>query len=161
MSALNTDVDRLRADTLWAARSWREAGEQIEGLLGGRWADDVPLADQERSDLLRAAIAYSLAEDGFSLSRLATKFASKMSDSPDAKAFQVVTRPVEERGVEFLSVLDSLQAVDSLDVFLSEYQRKYLQPSNPLAEDPPPPEVRPQDQTVDRRPASAPDETAG
>uniref|UniRef100_UPI003BAC982F hypothetical protein n=1 Tax=Stappia sp. TaxID=1870903 RepID=UPI003BAC982F len=155
------DVDRLRADTLWAARSWREAGEQIEGLLGGRWADDVPLADQERSDLLRAAIAYSLAEDGFSLSRLATKFASKMSDSPDAKAFQVVTRPVEERGVEFLSVLDSLQAVDSLDVFLSEYQRKYLQPSNPLAEDPRPPEVRPQDQTVDRRPASAPEETAG
>ena len=77
------------------------------------------------------------------------------------RIFQVVTRPVEERGVEFLSVLDSLQAVDSLDVFLSEYQRKYLQPSNPLAEDPRPPEVRPQDQTVDRRPASAPDETAG
>ena len=156
------DVDRLRADTLWAARSWREAGEQIEGLLGGRWADDVPLADQERSDLLRAAIAYSLANDGFSLSRLATKFGSKMSESPDAKAFQIVTRPVEERGVEFLSVLDNLQAVDSLDIFLSEYQRKYLQPSNPLAEDPRPREVRPQeDRTVDTRPADEPDESAG
>lgn len=156
------DVDRLRADTLWAAQSWREAGEQIEGLLGGRWADDVPLADQERSDLLRAAIAYSLAEDGFSLGRLAAKFASKMSESPDAKAFEIVTRPLDERGVEFLSVLDNLQAVDSLDIFLAEYQRKYLQPSNPLAEDPRPQQVRPrEDRTVDRRPAEAGEESAG
>lgn len=147
------DVERLRADTLWAAQSWREAGEQLEGLLGGRWSDKVPLADQERNDILRAAIAYSLADDGFSLSRLSAKFARKMSDSPDATAFEVVTRPAAERGVEFLSVLDSIQAADSLDVFLSEYQRKYLQPSNPLAEDEQPepaaPDARPVDQTVD------------
>ncbi len=122
------DVERLRADTLWAAQSWREAGEQLEGIVGGRWSDAVPLADQERTDILRAAIGYSLAEDGFSLSRLKAKFAGKMSDSPEAAAFEVVTRPVEERGVEFMTVLDALQRVDSLDIFLSEYQRKYLQP---------------------------------
>jgi len=52
-----------------------------------------------------------------------------MSDSPEAEAFRVVTRPAEERGVEFMSVLDSLESVDSLDIFLTEYQRKYLQPN--------------------------------
>ena len=123
------DVERLKADTLWAAQSWREAGEQLEGIVGGRWSDAVALADQERNDILRAAIGYSLADDGFSLSRLKAKFIEKMSDSPEASAFEVVTRPLDQRGVEFMSVLDSLQKVDSLDIFLTEYQRKYLQPS--------------------------------
>lgn len=123
------DVDRLKADTLWAAQSWREAGELLEGLVGGRWSDPVALADQERTDLLRAAIGYSLANDDFSLSRLKAKFTDKMSDSPDAAAFAIVTRPVADRGVEFMSVLDNLQSVDSLDIFLAEYRRKYLQPS--------------------------------
>lgn len=123
------DVDRLKADTLWAAQSWREAGELLEGLVGGRWSDPVALADQERTDILRAAIGYSLANDDFSLSRLKAKFMNKMSDSPDAAAFDIVTRPVADRGVEFMSVLDNLQSVDSLDIFLAEYRRKYLQPS--------------------------------
>jgi tetratricopeptide (TPR) repeat protein len=123
------DVERLRADTLWAAQSWREAGEQLEGIVGGRWSDAIPLADQERADILKAAIGYSLADDSFSLSRLKAKFSAKMSDSPEAEAFRVVTRPAEERGVEFMSVLDSLESVDSLDIFLTEYQRKYLQPN--------------------------------
>lgn len=142
------DVERLRADTLWAAQSLREAGEQLEGLLGGRWSDDVPLADQERTDILRAAIAYSLADDAFSLSRLQSKFGEKMSNSPDAKAFSVVTRPADERGTEFLSVLDNLNGIDSLDVFLAEYQRKYLHPSVPGVDDGAPLES-PQDKTVD------------
>lgn len=124
------DVERLRADTLWAAHSWREAGEQLEGIVGGRWSDPIPLADQERADILKAAIAYSLADDAFSLSRLKSKFATKMSDSPEADAFDVVTRQAGDRGVEFMSVVDRLEAIDSLDIFLSEYQRKYLRPRN-------------------------------
>lgn len=146
------DVERLRADTLWAARSWREAGEQLEGIVGGRWSDPIPLADQERADILKAAIAYSLADDGFSLSRLKAKFLEKMSDSPEAAAFEVVTRPAEERGVEFVSVVDSLEAVDSLDIFLQEYQRKYLQPSiTPEPAIAPAPAVEPAEDRTARR----------
>lgn len=135
------DVERLKADTLWAAQSWREAGEQLEALVGGRWSDPVPLADQERNDILRAAMGYSLADDDFSLSRLKAKFSGKMSDSPSAAAFDIVTRPVADRGVEFMSVLDSLQSVDSLDIFLAEYRRKYLQPALDGAPDTEEPEL--------------------
>lgn len=124
------DVERLRADTFWAAGRWRDAGEQLEEMSGGRWGDNVPLSERERSDVLRAAVAYSLAEDQFSLDRLRTKFAPKMADSPQGAAFEVATRPINDRGVEFLSVADSLDQADSLDIFLSEYQRKYLRPSN-------------------------------
>src|SRR5262249_13719231 len=33
------EATRLRADILWAARRWREAGEQIELLYGDRWRE--------------------------------------------------------------------------------------------------------------------------
>ncbi|GHB32372.1 hypothetical protein GCM10007094_21470 [Pseudovibrio japonicus] len=120
------DVDRLRADTLWSARSWRKAGEQLERMNGSRWSDDVPLADYERADVIRAAIAYTLAEDVLGLERLRQKYSQKMSESPEAKTFEIVTRPVERRGVEFLNVAKTLGGGDSLVSFLEEYRRQYL-----------------------------------
>src|SRR5213593_4420818 len=47
---------RLRSDIHWAARRWRESSEQIELLYGERWKDFAPLADFEKSDIIRAAI---------------------------------------------------------------------------------------------------------
>ena len=57
------EASRLRSDILWAARRWREAGEQIELLYGDRWRQFAPLNDTERSDILRAAIGYALGEE--------------------------------------------------------------------------------------------------
>lgn len=121
-----TDVERLRADTLWSARFWRKAGEQLERMNGSRWSDQVPLATRERKDILRAAIAYTLAEDTLSLERLRQKYGEKMSQSPDAEKFEVVTRPVSDRGVEFLAVAKDVGGGDGLDTFLEEYRRQYL-----------------------------------
>ncbi len=123
-----TDVDRLRADTFWAAESWREAGEQLEAMHGSRWSDNIPLEDLERRDILRAGIAYSLAGDQLSLERLQTKYMTKMADSPEALAFEVVTRPVDAQGVEFLEVANRLANTDSLETFLKEYRRQYMSP---------------------------------
>jgi len=124
-----SDVDRLRADTFWAAQSWREAGEQLEAMHGSRWSDVIPLETLERHDILKAGIAYSLAGDQLSLNRLQTKYASKMADSPEALAFEVVTRPIEQQGVEFLEVANGLASTETLDTFLEEYRRQYMTPS--------------------------------
>jgi tetratricopeptide (TPR) repeat protein len=121
-----SDVDRLRADTLWSARSWRKAGEQLEQMNGSRWSDEVPLADHERVDVIRAAIAYTLAEDSLGLERLRQKYSQKMSESPQAETFEIVTRPIDDRGVEFLNVAKSVGGGDSLVSFLEEYRRQYL-----------------------------------
>lgn len=123
-----SDVDRLRADTFWAAESWRDAGEQLEAMHGSRWSDNIPLDDLERRDILRAAIAYSLAGDQLSLERLQTKYMTKMADSPEAMSFEVVTRPIESQGVEFLEVANRLADIDSLETFLKEYRRQYMSP---------------------------------
>ncbi|MBN9671393.1 hypothetical protein [Roseibium aggregatum] len=124
-----SDVDRLRADTFWAAESWRDAGEQLEAMHGSRWSDNIPLDDLERRDILRAAIAYSLAGDQLSLERLQTKYMGKMADSPEALAFEIVTRPVASQGVEFLEVANRLAEIDSLETFLQEYRRQYMSPN--------------------------------
>jgi len=125
-----SDVDRLRADTFWAAESWRDAGEQLEAMHGSRWSDNIPLDDLERRDILRAAIAYSLAGDQLSLERLQTKYMGKMADSPEALAFEIVTRPVASQGVEFLEVANRLAEIDSLETFLKEYRRQYMSPDS-------------------------------
>lgn len=125
-----SDVDRLRADTFWAAESWRDAGEQLEAMHGSRWSDNIPLGELERRDILRAGIAYSLAGDQLSLERLQTKYMKKMADSQEAMAFEVVTRPVETQGVEFLEVANALADVDSLETFLKEYRRQYMSPDS-------------------------------
>jgi tetratricopeptide (TPR) repeat protein len=123
-----SDVDRLRADTFWAAQSWREAGEQLEAMHGSRWSDNIPLDALERRDILRTGIAYSLAGDQLSLNRLQTKYMPKMADSPEALAFEVVTRPIEAQGVEFLDVANKLAGTDELDTFMEEYRRQYMTP---------------------------------
>ena len=125
-----TDVDRLRADTFWAAQSWREAGEQLEAMHGSRWSDSIALDETERRDILKAGIAYSLASDQLSLNRLQTKYITKMADSPEALAFEVVTRPIENQGVEFLEVANRLADTDTLETFMDEYRRQYMTPKS-------------------------------
>ncbi|MDJ0932085.1 hypothetical protein [Breoghania sp.] len=120
------EVDRLRADTLWQSKQWQKAGEQLERMHGVRWADDIPLEDQERLDILRSAIAYSFAEDQLGLDRLRSKYVSKMSNSPSGAAFEVVTRPIDAKGVEFTSVVKNIAAVNTMESFLAEYRRHYL-----------------------------------
>ncbi|WP_209007233.1 tetratricopeptide repeat protein [Roseibium litorale] len=123
-----TDVDRLRADTFWSAQSWREAGEQLEAMHGSRWSDNIPLDTREQQDILKAGIAYSLAGDQLSLNRLQTKYAAKMADSPNSAAFEVVTRPIEVQGVEFLQVANQLANINEMDTFMEEYRRQYMTP---------------------------------
>ena len=55
----------------------------------------------ERADMLRAAIGYALAEDAIGLDRFRTKYAPKMADGPDRRAFEVVTAPFNANAPEF------------------------------------------------------------
>ncbi|PLX37233.1 MAG: hypothetical protein C0606_12120 [Hyphomicrobiales bacterium] len=122
------DIERLRADIMWDAGHWREAGEQLEAMQGQRWADPAPFSEQERIDVLRAAIAYSQADDQLSLDRLRSKFSTKLADSEHAHAFDVVTRPIEDGGstVEFAEIASKIASIDTLEGFLEEYRKHYM-----------------------------------
>ena len=127
-SLSGADAMRLRADVLWKAKRWREAGERLEAMLGSRWQDGTRLDDQERQDVLRVAIGYALANDQLSLDRLRTKYGQKMSDSPNARTFEVVTRPIQTQGTEFREVAREIAQLDTMRQFLQEYRAQYLDP---------------------------------
>ncbi len=116
---------RLRSDILWAARRWREAGEQIELLYGDRWRQFAPLNDTERSDILRAAIGFALSEESIGLGRLREKYQAKFADGPDRRAFDVVTAPIGTNGIEFQDIAKKVASVDTLDAFLRDLRTRY------------------------------------
>jgi len=125
-SASGPEVDVLRADVLWKGREWQAAGEAIESGLNATWNDPEMLDADKRAMVLRGAISYALADDRLGLQRYRTKFLPKMANSPDARAFDVVTMPLPENVGEFNELVSDVAAVDTLDAFLAEYRERYV-----------------------------------
>jgi hypothetical protein len=125
---------RLRADILWAARKWRDAGEQIELLYGNRWREFAPLSESERGDILRAAIGYALGDEPIGLGRLREKYAAKLADTPDRHAFEVVSAPTGADGKEFKDVARAVGGMNTLDSFLRDMRTRYPDASGDAAE---------------------------
>src|SRR5208282_4274343 len=116
---------RLRSDIDWAARHWRQSAEQIELMYGERWKEWQPLNEIERADILRAEIGYALGEDTLGLNRFREKYAAKMAETPDARAFEVVSAPLGTSGAEFSAIAHAAAADDTLAGFLRDLQARY------------------------------------
>jgi tetratricopeptide (TPR) repeat protein len=116
---------RLRADILWAAKRWREASEQIELLYGERWLDWQPLTEPERADLLRAAVGYTVGDDMIGSQRFREKYAAKMAESPDRRAFEIATSPSAANSAEFREVARLIASGDTLEQFLRDMRARY------------------------------------
>lgn len=118
------DTRKLRSDIYWESGNWAVSAQMCEGLLGDRWNDTVPLTPEERQNLMRAAIAYSLADDETSLDRLRTRFGPKMKTSPDASAFAVVTQNIDLQGVAFRDMAGKIASVDTLEGFMQDFKKR-------------------------------------
>jgi len=117
------DTQRLRADIYWRSANWPLAGKAAEDALGARFNDAAALSDQERQEVLRAAVAYSLANDEASLERLRTRFEAKMKASPDATAFAVLTQRIDLQGIAFRDAAARVASIDTLKMFMKDIQR--------------------------------------
>jgi tetratricopeptide (TPR) repeat protein len=117
------DARRLRADIYWESGNWPVAGQKSEELLGASFADAAPLSAEERNDVMRAAVAYSLANDQPSLDRIRTNFLPKMKASPDASAFAVVTQRIDAHGLAFRDAAAEIASIDSLKTFLADFRK--------------------------------------
>jgi len=119
------EVIRLRSDIYWAARRWRESAEQIELLYGERWRDFQPLTAEEKADIIRAGIGYSLAEDAIGIARLREKYAAKMENGADKIAFDAATKPATANSSEFIAIAKMAASVDTLDGFVREMKQRF------------------------------------
>ena len=127
------DSQRLRADIYWESGNWAVAGQKAEELLADRWSDKAPLTDDERHEVMRAAIAYSLANDEPSLERLRTNFGPKMKASPDAAAFAVLAQSIDAHGVDFRNRAAQIAAVDTLQTFMKDFSKRYRSIPSPAS----------------------------
>jgi hypothetical protein len=83
------------------------------------------LSETERVDVLRAGIGYTMGDDGIGLIRFREKYAAKMGDGPDRRAFDVVTAPIGNTGTEFREIARTIAAVDTLEAFLRDLRMRY------------------------------------
>ena len=119
------EIDRLRADILWGGRRWREAGEAHERILDQKWRQKEPLAEADRADVMRAGVAYVMADEALSLDRLRTKYAAKMADSDDARTFAFVTGADKMKSADIRELARSVASADTTSIFLNEYRKRY------------------------------------
>jgi tetratricopeptide (TPR) repeat protein len=83
------DADAIRAEVIWKKHDWIGAGVQFEKLLGDRYKSPGPLSGEEEARLLRAAIAYTLAGDEASLTRVRGRYESFVPQAQLADALRV------------------------------------------------------------------------
>jgi hypothetical protein len=120
----SADTKRLRADIYWDSGNWAVAGQKSEELLDARWSDPVALSDAERSELLRAAVAYSLANDEASLARIRSHFAAKMHGTPEANLFTVLSADIDQHGMAFREAAAKIASVDTLEAFMKDFSKR-------------------------------------
>lgn len=132
-SLKGNEADRQRGDIYWAAKRWRQTGESIELMLGDRWKEEEPLNEIERSDILRAGLAYALAGENLSLTRLKERYSGKLGAAPEKAAFDQIFANPNPRAIGAATKL--LANVDSLAVFLKMYQAKFPTAQMPMGPD--------------------------
>jgi hypothetical protein len=115
---------KLRADVAWDSGDWKLAGAKAEEVLGDRYDASGPLLPDERALIMRAAVAYSLGGNESGLDRLREHYAEKMSASPDAKAFAIVSETIDRQGVAFRDLAKQIASVDSLQAFMADFKKQ-------------------------------------
>ncbi|MCC5995690.1 MAG: hypothetical protein JJU18_04895 [Oceanicaulis sp.] len=106
------EADRLRADIAWNARRWNEAGRRLEAVLGDRWRGEDALDEGEAHDVMRAILAYALAEDRTGLERIETRYGAAMRETGHAQAFALAADSgARGAGVELSALASALSDV--------------------------------------------------
>jgi len=113
------DVEWQRAEVYWDSQRWVEAGVHIERALAEKWKNESPLSERTRLMVMRAAIAYSLADDKQALDRIRAQYGEEMRDSPDGGRFAIVTEPIEQQGEEFRRLAKEFAEAHTLDDFVT------------------------------------------
>ena len=87
--------------------------------------DFKPLTAQEKSDILRAAIGYSLADDMIGIARFREKYAPKMTAKGDREAFDTVSHLVSDLNANIGAIAKMAASFDTLDGFLRDIKIRF------------------------------------
>ena len=85
----SADAADARSEIDWREKNWPAAGALFEKMLGDRFKQAGPLPSEQEGQLLRAAVAYSLAADDASLARLRSRWTPFVAAARNPDALRV------------------------------------------------------------------------
>ncbi len=94
------------------------------GPAPGHPYDHKAPRQHQRRDVLRFAIASSLAEDRSALKRLREDFSGRMEGQPEWPAFQIVTEEDRRDTAEFRNLAAEIAQVDQFESFMASYRER-------------------------------------
>ena len=118
------EVNAVRTEILWRARKWQRAAISLSTRLVQLRTTNQELDTQARQDILRFAIASSLAGDRPALEQLRDDFTRRMQDKPEWPAFQVVTSVDQRDTAEFRNLAAEIAQVGRFEQFMTAYREK-------------------------------------
>jgi hypothetical protein len=93
------DATDARAEIDWRQKNWPASGAIFERMLADRYKQGGPLSAEQEGQLLRAAAAYSLAEDDVSLGRLRQRWTPFVAGSRNPDALRVALSGMNDGAV--------------------------------------------------------------
>lgn len=126
------DATRLRAEIHWRAQNWAAASQGLRAALP---RPSPGLTPEAAMDVLRAAVATSLAGDAAGVATLRARYGAAMADSAEADSFAAVTSAASAQGGDISQVVARLADVSPYDALLKRVRERVAgpAPSDPLA----------------------------
>jgi tetratricopeptide (TPR) repeat protein len=127
-SITGRDADLLRVEANWNSKYFEDAGNLLEVMYspGDGNSSGPELTQAGRMNLVRAGVAFALANDRIGLSRLRSKFGEVMGKAAEWPMFDYVTAQIEPvSSPEFKKVARAVSGIDTLDAFLASYRQTY------------------------------------
>lgn len=117
------EAELIRVDIHWGAKDWKKAATRLKRVLQRSIIDNEILPSQ-RFQVMRLAVALSLAGDQVGLNQVRARFGSLMADTPDAAPFKILTSDIARMDVEFRKLAGEIASVSNLETFMSNYREK-------------------------------------
>ncbi len=119
------EAELLRADIYWGAGDWGNVVGIGNKLLGKRWESTDPLSADERRQVLRMALAMSLADDRSGLKTLREQYLQPMEGGSYENAFNVITSRQERTTTELQALTRDIAGVNTLEGFMESYREEF------------------------------------
>ncbi len=123
------DAVDARGEVAWQQRDWPKAGAILEARLGDRWKSALPLSVEEQAVLLRAGIAYSLADDNAALGRLRSRYATLADAAPNPNALKVALAGVATGPYTASDYVRAISDSDAFAGWVTAMKARYMKDS--------------------------------
>ena len=118
------DADQLRVDAYWKAKNYAASSNAIETMYSDDNTEQLPAT--ARVNLIKAAVGLVLTNDTIGLARLRSKFAGRLSQTPEWPMFDYLTgTSATVDGQEFKAAAKQVADIDQINAFLDSYRQSY------------------------------------